>query len=334
MKPIALVLLATAQFVLFGCASKKESLSELQRKPPPRAKAPYALKKKWASHPQPTPLPEEDPNANEKELASEPQPTPPEAVDPDANKKEAPYPSEKGLVGGTQAGPPPEEEPPPPPPPPEALPEQKPEFVEEKPAPPSKKFPRLATRGYLYTGQPTPRGYGAYAYVVFNANPQTVEKERCLAVCEAFNGYLPPTTQSHSVPERESQMVTFWPLSGSFTTDKPDCDRLIANYDHGFAARIAASVGKQGVRGPLLVAWTQPYGEVDSEALVLDMSHFATKDLPRAILKWKDRIAMNPAIWQRGWKAVVVKEEIRNTIENIGPGVVTVVATFFNKSKP
>jgi hypothetical protein len=128
-------------------------------------------------------------------------------------------------------------------------------------------------------------------------------------------------------------MVTFWPLRGSSTSDEPDCQRLIANYDHGFAARIAASVRKQGVRGPLLVAWPQPYGEADSQALVLDMSNFADADLGRAILKWKDRIAMDPAIWQSGWKAVVVKEEIRNVIEKIGPDVVTVVGTFLPKPK-
>src|ERR1700756_5176793 len=42
-----------------------------------------------------------------------------------------------------QPAPPPEEEPPPPPPP-EAIPEQQPEFVEEKPTPPPKRPPSTA----------------------------------------------------------------------------------------------------------------------------------------------------------------------------------------------
>jgi hypothetical protein len=188
---------------------------------------------------------------------------------------------------------------------------------------------RVATRGYLYSAQATPTGYGAYAYLVFNADPRKIERERCLAICEAFNGHLPATSDSSSPQERKSQMVTFWPLTGGFLGDEPDCERLIANYDRNFAARVAASVGKQGVRGPLLVAWTRPYGETKSEALILDMSSFAKADLGRAINLWKTRIAMKPAVWQHGWKQAVVKEEIRSAIENIGPGVVTVVATFF-----
>jgi hypothetical protein len=194
-------------------------------------------------------------------------------------------------------------------------------------------LPRVATRAYLYAGQPTPTGYGAYAYLIFNADPEKIDHERCMAVCEAFNGYLALTTESRSVPERRSQMVTFWPLTGSFTGE-PDCHRLVANYDRNFAAQIAASVSKQGARGPLLVAWTQPYGERDSKALVLDMSNFANVDLGRAIQKWEDQIALEPTHWQQGWKAVVVREEIRNAIENSAPVIVNVIATFFQKSAP
>lgn len=196
---------------------------------------------------------------------------------------------------------------------------------------PEPTHPRLAARGYLYTSQPTPRGYGAYAYVIFNADPRRIERERCLALCQAFSGHLPSTSATASVAEKKSEMVTFWPLRGDVLGEEPECDALIANYDRAFAARVAASIGKQGVRGPLLVAWTQPYGETRSEALILDMSSFAPNDLGRAVGIWKTRIAMDPAVWQRGWKTVVIKEKLRNGIENIGPGVVTVVATFLPK---
>jgi hypothetical protein len=195
-------------------------------------------------------------------------------------------------------------------------------------------LPRVATRGLLYTEQPTPQGFGAYAYIVFNADPRSAEKDRCLALCETFNAYLSPSMASDSVAEKRAQMVTFWPMTGTPGTQEPDCQQLISNYDRRLAARIAASVNKQDAAGPLLVAWSKPYGEANTEALVLDMSHFATKDLPRALRKWKGQIATNPTLWQHGWKTIVIREEIRNTIENIGPGVVTVVATFFKKSKP
>lgn len=194
-------------------------------------------------------------------------------------------------------------------------------------------LPQVATREYWNTKQRVPPDYGAYAYLVFTSDPRATQKKRYMEMCAAFNGYLPPNAPSASVAERRSQMVTFWPLHDD-PVENPDCHQLIANYDRSFAARIAASIGKQDVRGPLLVAWTKPYGETSAKALVLDMSNFADDDLARAIRIWKGRIAMNPAIWQHGWKAVVVKEEIRSVIENIAPDVVTVVATFFRKSKP
>lgn len=196
------------------------------------------------------------------------------------------------------------------------------------------RFPNLATHGYLYSGQPTPSGYGAYAYVIFNADPQKIQPERCMAVCEAFTGSFPATPAQSSIEERRSEMITFWPLTGKYLGDKPACRDLITNYDLGFAAKIAAAVGKQGVAGPLLVAWTKPYGEWTKETLVLDMSHFASKDFARAFGIWRGQIAKNPPLWRYHWKRTVITEEIRNVIENTGPDIVTVVAAFFDKSKP
>lgn len=189
---------------------------------------------------------------------------------------------------------------------------------------------RIAMRGYLDTSKPVPRGYGAYAYLVFTSDPLSTNKERYLAVCSAFKGYLPPS-KSKSARERASEMITFWPLRAGFLAEDPDCQELVANYDTTFAARVAASIGKQGARGPLLVAWTKPHGETRSEALVLDMSNFGNNDVSRAMRMWKDRIAMDPALWQKGWNAALVKEEFRSVIENILPDVVTVVGAWLPK---
>ena len=68
-----------------------------------------------------------------------------------------------------------------------------------------------------------------------------------------------------------------------------------------------------------------------SEALVLDMSNFGNNDVSRAMRMWKDRIAMDPALWQKGWNAALVKEEFRSVIENILPDVVTVVGAWLPK---
>jgi hypothetical protein len=204
----------------------------------------------------------------------------------------------------------------------------------EEPAAPAEGpvvFPRVGTGAYFYVDEPQPTGYGAYAYVVLLSPASEAEKQRYQAICRAFQEGLPPTRETSTMEKRVSQMVTFWPVSGTYLGKKPGCDVLLDNYPYDFAASVAASVGKQGVKGPLLIASTTPYGEPNSKALVLDMSKFATNDFDRAFRIWRGRIAKDPEIWNDGWKAVVVKEEIRSAIENIGPGVVTVVATFFSK---
>ena len=201
--------------------------------------------------------------------------------------------------------------------------------------PPEAPFPRVAKRSYLYTDQGgPPKGYGAYAYLAFTHIP-SVQDKRDRAICEAFNSDFWPAEVSPSVEKRRSEMVTFWPLRGPVSAPGPPCEQLLAKYDGSFGATIAASVGKQGVRGPLLVAWTQPFdGRAGSkEALILDMSGFAIKDFDRAFGIWRDQISWNPKVWQRHWNVILVREWCRNALENYGPDTVTVVATMFNVGK-
>ena len=44
----------------------------------------------------------------------------------------------------------------------------------------------VAVRAYLFTGEPTPPGYGAYGYLVFNEQPSETETKRYEHVCETF----------------------------------------------------------------------------------------------------------------------------------------------------
>ena len=153
---------------------------------------------------------------------------------------------------------------------------------------PMKHYARIATRQYFYTRERVPDGYGAYGYLVFTSDPTSTEKERYLAACSAFNGYLPQTLAA-SPDERTAQMVTFWPLKERSLGNRPTCEQLIADYDADFAGRIAAAVSMSGVRGPLLVAWKTPDTTEKSKALILDMSNFSNKDLSRAIQLWKGK---------------------------------------------
>jgi hypothetical protein len=196
-------------------------------------------------------------------------------------------------------------------------------------------FPRVAKRSYLYVDlKSTPNGYGAYAYLVFTHKPSS-ENVRDVAVCRAFNRDFPPVEASPSIPKRRSEMVTFWPLEGSYLGDQPNCEQLLMAYADGWGAAIASSVHKQGAKGPLLIAWTKPFSDdrPAGDALVLDMSDFATKDFDRAFGIWRDQISMNPAVWQKNWNLVLIRESCRNGLEKYGPTIATVVSNAFSVGK-
>src|SRR4029077_5860265 len=168
----------------------------------------------------------------------------------------------------------------------------------------------VAVRAYLFSGEPTPPGYGAYGYLVFNAQPSESESKRYQRVCDSFRRQLAVETWG-TEGQRGNQMATFWPLKIERSTEVNSwqCQKLIENYDYRKSAEIATVIHKQAASGPILAAWKKPFEENgSSEALVLDLSDFADEDLDRAFGIWRDRITRDPAFWRKGFNVVLCRE--------------------------
>jgi hypothetical protein len=185
--------------------------------------------------------------------------------------------------------------------------------------------PPVAVRALLFAGEPTPQGYGAYGYLLFNAQPSQADIVRYMLVCDSFRRDL-VETWGKSPEERRKQMATFWPLETQRVIGVDySCQTLIEKYDYRRAAEIATAVGKQGSRGPVLTAWTKPFEENDSEALVLDLSDFSNEDLDRAFAIWRERITTNPEAWQDRLNLVVFREAFRNLLQTYGEQILGII---------
>ena len=185
----------------------------------------------------------------------------------------------------------------------------------------------VAVRAYLFSGEPTPPGYGAYGYLVFNAQPSESESKRYQRVCDSFRRQLAVETWG-TEGQRGNQMATFWPLKIARSTEVNSwqCQKLIENYDYRKSAEIATVIHKQAASGPVLAAWKKPFEENgSSEALVLDLSDFADEDLDRAFGIWRDRITRDPAVWRGGFKVVLCREAMRNLLQKYGDTVLAVI---------
>jgi hypothetical protein len=188
------------------------------------------------------------------------------------------------------------------------------------------KFEFAPARAFLYRDEAPLGGLGAYGYLVFTRRPNESSKKRYMAVCGSYRHNLEPMGEFRH-EERNSIMVTFWPLVSRQETKGhvSDCNVLISKYDYAFANRMASSVEKLGAEGPILIAWTSPFLEgPHGDALTLDVSDFAEEDLDRALGIWKDRVARDPATWQKGFNLVLVREAFRNLIQKHGEQIVSV----------
>jgi hypothetical protein len=200
------------------------------------------------------------------------------------------------------------------------------EFLSVPRSPPkvTRPSPVVAVRAFLFTGEPTPQGYGAYGYLLFNTRPSQADLVRYMLVCDSFRRDL-VETWGKSPEERRKQMATFWPLETRAIAVDYSCQTLIEKYDYRRAVQIATAVGKQGSRGPVLTAWTRPFEENDSEALVLDLSDFSNEDLDRAFAIWRERITTNPEAWQDGLNLVVFREAFRNLLQTYGEQILGII---------
>ena len=184
----------------------------------------------------------------------------------------------------------------------------------------------VAVRAYLFVDEPAPPGYGAYGYLLFNAQPSPNELKRYQEVCESYKRSL---VKSFGVrPEdRAWEMATFWPLQRKRgNVADYSCYTMIEQYDYRRAAQISTALHKQGARGPVLTAWTKPFEENDSaDALVLDLSDFSEQDLDRAFAIWRERITTNPDAWQNGLNLIVFREAFRDLLQTYGETILAIV---------
>jgi len=186
---------------------------------------------------------------------------------------------------------------------------------------------RIPVRAYLYSEQMEPPGFGAYGYLLFTSRPSENDMARYQLVCDAFQRGL-VEGWGNAPEERASQMVTFWPLKMPSSTRDQDssCETMVKNYDDRRASGIATVIKKQGARGPVLAAWTRPFGQAAaSDALVLDMSDFADEDLDRAFAIWRERITTDPSEWRDGFNLVLCREAFRNLLQKYGGTILAIV---------
>jgi hypothetical protein len=180
-------------------------------------------------------------------------------------------------------------------------------------------------------------GLGAYGYLIFTRRPRNEELSRYIHVCEAFfrNIELFPGYEIRSYHEIRLYTVTYWML-----TTIPDlspkqiedssylCKNLVENYNYGEANKIASAISMVSSPGPILVAWEKPFRIIDppyADALILDMSDFADEDFDRAMGIWKDRLARDPELWQKGFQFIKIREAFRNLIQKYGEKIVSLM---------
>ena len=191
-------------------------------------------------------------------------------------------------------------------------------------------IPPTPVRDVLFSDQEAPSGFGAYGYLIFTKRPTDDDFSRYIAVCAAFNRNLEPV--SDYPPSSWPQiMPTYWLAKNHRGIDNrhPDCQRWVEFYDYSRAKTIASAAKVLSSKGPILVAWSQPFEKArnDETALVLDLSDFSDYDLDRAFGIWMDRITRDPEIWHAGFNVVLAKEAFRSFLERYGDDIIKAVKT-------
>lgn len=183
-------------------------------------------------------------------------------------------------------------------------------------------------RDVLFSDQEAPSGFGAYGYLIFTKRPTDDNLSRYWAICSAFNRNLesvsdyPPSSWPQIMP-------TYWLAKNHKGIDNSNCWQLIEFYDYSRAKTIASSAKVLSSKGPILVAWSQPFEKASNDeiALVLDLSDFSDNDLDRAFGIWMDRITRDPEIWHAGFNIVLAKEAFRSFLERYGDNIIKAVKT-------
>ncbi len=181
-------------------------------------------------------------------------------------------------------------------------------------------------RGMLLSDQEEPSGFGAYGYLIFTKRPTPDNLERYELIFHSLKFILEPVDE-YSYNTRATIMPTYW-LSKSKVLSH-NCNDWIQSYDYSRAKTIASAIKVLSSEGPILVAWSQPFGKAihNEIALVLDLSNFSNGDINRAFGIWMDRITRNPKTWHNGFNMVLAREAFRNLLEKYGDHIIKSVKT-------
>lgn len=189
----------------------------------------------------------------------------------------------------------------------------------------SSSYLRVPVRDYLASNQNPKRGYGAYGYLLFANRPSTSEYKRYERICELFRAQF-QSVRNYPTLQASQLMITYWLVDSLIRSDTASCTDIINHYDYVRSNLMISSIKKQGIPGPLLIAWTtdQSIGIPEPSALILNLSMFSDEDLDLAFDIWKDRISRDSEEWNNGFTTEKAFYGFYNLIQRYGQQIVEV----------
>lgn len=189
----------------------------------------------------------------------------------------------------------------------------------------------IAARSLLDEGQdPDPR-FGAFGYVLLTHRPTTTDDQnRHLSVARAFLGSL-ESVESHPDVPRSLLMITYWPVQSPIPSWDAQASELVSQYDYKRTIQLLLHVQhgdevRSDTRGPVLVAWDKPYGDPTAKhVMVWDLRTFPDEALGRAFRIWRERITLEPELWNDGFKLVKARETVRNFLNEHGEILISLI---------
>ncbi len=207
----------------------------------------------------------------------------------------------------------------------------------DAPAPTGAAAPGAIEATRLFAGRDSfpPEAFAAYGILAFDTLATGADRDRYVAICEAFFGALVNATDADAPPP-EAQMVTVWPVDDRDDPGLPDalntaragadsCDRAVDFYDVQVAQTAIDDARRAGVstsgRGPFLLAWAPAArkGAADAVVLAADMGGVTTAQEAKDVLRiWRDDIERDPSLWTGGFTVEKLRVKLRQIANRYG----------------
>ncbi len=189
----------------------------------------------------------------------------------------------------------------------------------------------IAARSLLNSGQEPNPDFGAFGYVLLTHRPTTTDdRNRHLSVARAFLGSL-ESVESYPDDPRSSLMITYWPVQSPSPSWDAEASELVAQYDYKRTIQLLLYVQhrdevRSDTRGPILVAWDKPYGDPTAKhAMVWDLRTYSDEGLGRAFRIWRERITLEPELWNDGFQLVKFRETVHNELNKYGETLINLI---------